>query len=222
MIQPHKVFEVFTDDRRIFTANLTPGQSFFQENLYHRGGEEFREWNPERSKLGAAIAKGSLNLGIRKGNVVLYLGAAHGYTPSFISDMIGTRGLLFGLDPAPRVMRDLIHLSQSRPNIVPLLADANHPEEYLDKICLADVVYQDVAQRNQSEIFLKNCAIFLKKGGYGLFAVKARSIDVRKKPKVIFEEVKKELEKDKSLKIIDYRLLEPYEKDHCIFICKKD
>src|SRR3989344_506308 len=89
-----------------------------------------------------------------------------------------------------------------------LLADANHPEEYLDKVCLADIIYQDVAQRNQSEIFLKNCAVFLKKGGYGLLAVKARSIDVRKKPKVVFEEVKKELAKDKSLKIIDYRLLE--------------
>ena len=40
-----------------------------------------------------------------------------------------------------------------------------------------------------------------------------------KKPKAIFAEVRQKLEK--GLIIIDYRTLEPYELDHCMFICKR-
>ena len=90
---------------------------------------------------------------------------------------------------------------------------------YADKICQADVLYQDIAQKNQVDIFLKNIDLFLKKDGYALLAVKARSIDVTKKPKQIFKQVKEQLER--HVTIIDYRELEPYQKDHCIFICKK-
>ena len=60
---------------------------------------------------------------------------------------------------------------------------------------------------------------FLKNDGYALLAVKARSIDVTKQPKQIFKEVREKLEK--NLIIIDYRELEPFQKDHCMFICKK-
>ena len=169
--------------------------------------------------MAATIMKGCTNAGIRKGDVVLYLGASHGYTCSFVSDMVGSEGLIFGIDPAPRVVRDLVFLSQERKNIVPVLADANHIEEYLDRVCLADIVYQDVAQRNQSEIFIKNCEQFLKKGGYGLLAIKARSIDVKRKSKVIFNEIRRELEK--KFTVIDFKVLEPFEKDHCMIIVKK-
>jgi len=59
----------------------------------------------------------------------------------------------------------------------------------------------------------------LKNDGYALLAVKARSIDIAKRPKEIFKEIKQELEKE--LIIVDYRILEPFQKDHCFFICKK-
>ena len=133
--------------------------------------------------------------------------------------MVGKEGLIFGIDPAPRVVRDAVFLAEKRKNIVPILADANHTEEYAGRICLADVVYQDIAQRNQAEIFLQNCKLFLKAGGYGLLAVKARSIDVKRRSKEIFEEVRKMIEKEHT--VIDYRILEPFEKDHCMIIIKK-
>ena len=66
---------------------------------------------------------------------------------------------------------------------------------------------------------MKNCDCFLKQDGFGLLAIKARSIDVTKKPSVIFKEVMKELEK--SITVVDYRVLEPFEKDHALFVCKK-
>src|SRR3989338_7151435 len=218
-LTPHKIFELHTDGRKLYTQSLVPGKAPFEERTVRTGGLEFREFDPTRSKLAAAIAKGCTNAGIRKNDIILYLGVSHGYTASFVSDMVGKEGLIFGLDPAPRVTRDLVFLSQDRKNIVPILADANHPEEYVDKICLADIVYQDVAQRNQAEIFINNCKLFLKKGGYGLLAVKARSIDARKKSKQIFEETRKMLEKEFT--VIDFRILEPYEMDHCMIIVKK-
>ena len=222
MITNSKIFEVFEERRRqtlLYTKNLVPGQKVYNEKLVRQDKDEFRQWDPSKSKLAATILKGSTNIGIRKGSIVLYLGCSTGTTSSHVSDMIGKDGFLFGLDPAPRVLRDFVFLCEKRKNMTALLEDANHPEDYKDKICEVDIVFQDVAQRNQTEIFLKNCKKFLKKGGYALLAVKARSIDVTKKPKLIFSQVKGELEKEMT--IIDYRTLDPFELDHCMFICKK-
>jgi len=217
-ITPHKIFEVYRDDRRIYTKSLLPGITHFEERTARQGGDEYREFDPTRSKLSAMIMKGCTNVGIRKNDVVLYLGASHGYTISFVSDIVGEEGLIFGIDPAPRVMRDLVFLAKERKNIVPLLANANHPEEYVPRVSGVDIVYQDIAQRNQEDIFVRNCKLFLKKGGYGLLAVKARSIDVRRRPKDIFEEIRQHLEK--IFTVIDYKILEPFQKDHCMIIIK--
>lgn len=220
MIIPHKLFEVYIDDKgRLYAKNIVPGLAPFREIIVREKGEEYRQWDPTRSKLAAMIKKGCTNIGIRKSNIVLYLGVSHGYTASFISDMIGNEGLLFGLDPAPRVMRDFVFRAEERKNLIPLLADANHPEEYIGRVCAADIIYQDIAQRNQADIFLRNCQLFLKKGGYGLLAIKAKSIDVTASSKKICEEVRKTIEQ--KMTVIDYRLLEPYEKDHAFLIVKK-
>lgn len=220
-LKPHNLFEIYQEvkGRKIFTKNIFPGTRHFEERIVRENQEEFREIEPIRSKLAAMIIKGCTNIGLRKNNTVLYLGVSHGYTASFVSDIVGKEGIIFGIDPAPRVMRDLVFLAEERKNIVPILADANHPEEYTGKVCAADIVYQDIAQKNQAEIFIKNCQLFLKKGGYGLLAVKARSIDAKKKSKQIFEEIRKQLEQEFT--VIDYKILEPYEKDHCMIIIKK-
>ncbi|MCK5025849.1 MAG: fibrillarin-like rRNA/tRNA 2'-O-methyltransferase [Nanoarchaeota archaeon] len=218
-----RIFEVFEQRKgkrtSLYTQNLVPGKKVYGEDLVTMEGVEYREWNHNRSKLAAAILKGSPNIGMRKGDTVLYLGASSGTTPSHVSDIVGKKGFVFALDFAPRVVRQLVYLCEERENITPILGDANKPDTYADKVCLVDVVYMDIAQRNQEEIFLKNCKAFLKKEGYALLAVKARSIDVTKKPRQIFEKVRKVIEKE--LTIIDSRILDPFEKDHCMFICKK-
>ena len=223
MIKKSKIFEVFEEEgkrkKSLFTINFTPGKKVYDEKLVNQDNVEYREWNPYKSKLAAAILKGCPNIGIRKGDVVLYLGAASGTTPSHVSDIVGKEGFVFALDFAPRVVRDLVFLCEIRQNMAPLLEDAHLPEKYKDKITKADIVYQDIAQRDQSKIFLKNCKMFLKKDGYCLLAVKARSVDVSKKPKEIFKEVRKEIEKE--LTIVDERKLDPFEKDHMFFVCKK-
>lgn len=215
-----KIFEVYQDKKnRLYTTNLTPGKKVYDEKLIKENNIEYREWNPKKSKLAAIILKGCPNIFIRKNDVVLYLGCSTGTTVSHVSDIVGKGGFIFALDFAPRVMREMVFVCQGRENIAPILGDANRPESYVGRVSSVDVVYQDIAQRNQVDIFLKNVNLFLKKDGYCLLAVKARSIDVTKKPKAIFNDVRERLEKE--LIIIDYRTLEPHQMDHCMFICKK-
>lgn len=218
MIKPHNIFNVFQENGKLFTRNISKGASF-EERVKTQKNEQYRQWDPSRSKLAAMIKKGCQNIFIRENQTILYLGIAHGYTASFVSDMIGKRGYIFGIDPAPRVMRDCYFLAQKRKNIIPILEDANHPKNYLDKISQVDIVYQDIAQKNQAEIFIKNINFFLKEGGYGLLAVKAKSIDISKPSHHIFKQVREKI--DKHLTVVDFKTLEPYQKDHCMIICKK-
>jgi fibrillarin-like pre-rRNA processing protein len=223
MIHKSKIFEVYEQEgrrRQLYTVNLAPGQMVYGEKLAKENGTEYREWDASKSKLASSILKRSPNIGIRKGDAVLYLGSASGTTVSHVSDIVGNEGLIFAVDVAPRVMRDLIFLCYKRKNIAPILADAGKVNMLKERISAVDVIYQDVAQKNQVDIFLKNVDLFLKNEGYALLAVKARSIDVTKNPKQIFKEVKEKLEK--ALTIIDYRELEPFQKDHAMFICKKN
>lgn len=216
-MKQHKFYNIYQDGKRLLTKNLIKGQSF-DEQIFKEKGEEYRVWDPKRSKLAAAIIKGISQIGLKPGDIVLYLGASYGYTPSFVSDIVGENGFIFALDFAPRSTRDLYFLCLKRKNMTPLLEDAFHPENYKDKITEVDFLYQDIAQRNQAEIFIKNLQ-FLKKDGFAVLCIKARSIDVTKRPKDVFNQVKNYLE-DK-ITIVDYRTLEPFEMDHCIFVCKK-
>ena len=222
MITKSSIFEVYEYQgrrRQLCTVNLVPGQKVYGERLITENNVEYREWDASKSKLASSILKGSPNIGIRKNDVVLYLGSASGTTVSHVSDIVGNEGMIFAVDIAPRVMRDLIFLCYKRKNIVPILADSNKTNLLKERMSAVDVLYQDVAQKHQVEIFLKNSDLFLKKSGYALLALKARSIDVTKQPKLIFKEVKERLEK--SMTIVDYRELQPFQKDHCMFICKK-
>ena len=222
MIAKSKIFEVYESQgkkKQLYTINLVPGSNVYGERLVKENGFEYREWDVSKSKLAATILKGSPNTGIRKNDAVLYLGSASGTTVSHVSDIVGNDGLVFAVDLAPRVMRDLVFLCYKRKNIAPILADAGNTNILKERVSAVDVIYQDVAQKSQIEIFLKNIKLFLKNGGYSLLAVKARSIDVTRQPKHIFREVKEKLEK--TLTIIDYRELEPFQKDHCMFICRK-
>jgi len=214
------IFETNKKGRiRLFTKNLVPGKKVYEEKLVKEGKTEFREWDPKRSKLAAAILKGTNHIGLKETDAVLYLGASTGTTPSHVSDILGKTGFMFALDFAPRVVRELVFLAENRPNIAPILADANKPLSYQNRISEVDFIYQDIAQKHQAEIFLKNCRLFLKKGGFCFLAVKSRSIDVTKKPKQVYREVKEKLEKE--LTIVDQREISPFQIDHCIFVCKK-
>jgi len=50
--------------------------------------------------------------------------------------------------------------------MIPIFADANHPTRYSHLVDEVDIIYQDIAQRNQAEIALANVEYFLKDDGY--------------------------------------------------------
>ena len=221
MIEPSKLQGIYEDKKKkaYYTLNLVPGVHVYDEKLVSEDGQEYREWNPRKSKLAAALMKEVSQIGIKPGSIVLYLGCSTGTTISHVSDIVGKSGFVFGVDIGPRVMREMVFVCEERTNIAPILANARDTQLLGQRICQPDIVYQDLAQKDQVEIFLKNCSMFLKKGGFGLLFVKARSIDVTKSPRLIYADIRKKLEQ--NIMIVDYRELDPLEKDHCVFVCKK-
>lgn len=213
---------IFIDEdgsEKIATKNLVPGQRIYGERVIKWEGEEYRIWNPKRSKLGAAIMNGLKNFPIKPGKSVLYLGIASGTTASHVSDIVGWEGKIFGIEFSPRVLRELVPIVEERRNIVPILGDATKPEEYRALVTKVDVIFEDVAQPTQAKILIDNAKAYLKSGGYGMIAVKSRSIDVTKEPEEVFRLVEKEL--GEYFEIVERISLEPYEKDHALIVVRK-
>lgn len=211
--------KVYSKDGKIATKNLTPGISVYGEELIEEN-EEYRLWNPRRSKLAAALLNGLENLKITNTSKVLYLGASTGTTVSHISD-IAINGRIYAIEFSPTTAKKLVQLSHRRLNIAPILGDATKPKEYMNIVEKVDLVYCDVAQSKQSELFMKNMNLFAKNGGLGFLVIKSRSIDVVQKPKKIFKQEEKKL-KEKGFKIIEKVKLEPFEKDHMAFLVEKN
>jgi fibrillarin-like pre-rRNA processing protein len=211
--------KVYFKDGNVATRNLTPGISVYGEELIQEN-EEYRIWNPRRSKLAAALLNGLENLELNEASKVLYLGASTGTTVSHISDII-INGRIYAVEFSPTTAKKLVQLSRQRPNIAPILGDATKPKSYLNIVEKTDLVYCDVAQPTQTELFMRNMNLFSNDAGVGLLMIKARSIDVVQKPKKVFKEQEKKL-KEKGFKIIEKVKLEPYEKDHIAFLVEKN
>ncbi len=208
------------NNRKLATLNLVPGQQVYGEKLINLEGREYRVWDPFRSKLAAAIKKGMKQIPIKEGSKVLYLGVSTGTTASHVSDLIGERGVLFAVEFAQRVAREFIdRVASRRPNVIPIIEDARRMEEYRVVYDKVDVVYCDIAQPDQTEIAIGNCAYYLKPGGFLLLAVKARSIDVLEDPKKTFEQEISKL-RASGFRIVATLRLEPYDKDHLMILAE--
>jgi fibrillarin-like pre-rRNA processing protein len=169
-------------------------------------------WDTYRSKLAAAIEKDIGEVPLEPGFKVLYLGAASGTTASHVSDIVGENGNVYCVEFSPRVMRELVTVCEYRKNMLPILADARFPEKYRMLADQVDLIYQDVAQPNQSEIMIKNSKMFLKEGGHGFLAIKARSVDVTLEPSEVFKRETEALQQTFTIKKVVH--LEPYDKAH--------
>ncbi len=205
---------VYKQGRDYYTKSLVKGQVVYGEKLID---EVYREWVPDRSKLGAALQKNIRVFPFKKDSIVLYLGASSGTTCSHVSDVVSD-GIIFAVDLAPRIFYKFVELSKTRSNLMPVLADALHPEKYA-YVPKVDVIFQDIAQKDQLSIFFKNVEVFLKPKGVGMLVVKSRSVDVTKNPKDVFKIVRTALKN--RYELIDERGLQPFEKDHMLFTIKR-
>jgi fibrillarin-like pre-rRNA processing protein len=200
---------------QLLTQNLVPGFRSYTEQLISIGSTEYRIWDPTRSKLAAAVAKGLKGFPVQEGMKILYLGAAQGYTPSFFSDIVGRMGVIYAVEISERAFRELNPVAEKRGNIVPILADARKPQDY-GWIETCGLVYQDVATSDQPEILIRNCKAKLKDGGLAVIAIKSRSIDVVREPKDVFRECVKRISEE--MELVEKVELDPLEKDHMLAV----
>ena len=203
----------------LLTPNLAKGYRVYNEELINRDGVEYRTWDPFRSKLAAAILKGLPDDTIKEGDRVLYLGTSTGTTPSHVSDIVGEKGLLIGVEFSPRVAREFVeNVARQRKNVIPFVTDARDPSKY--NVSKVDLVYCDIAQPDQTEIAMENCRAMLKPGGRLLLVVKARSIDVLKDPEKVFQEERRKLE-GAGFRVESMIELSPFEKDHALVLATR-
>ena len=225
-VKPHQKFSgiywarLEDGNQRLATKNLTPGKNVYGERLISFKSNEYRIWDPFRSKLAAAILKGLTTVPIQPSQKVLYLGAASGTTASHVSDIIGEEGRVYCIEFAARSMRELVNnVCAFRLNMTPLLEDARTPEKYSMFIEKVDAIYCDIAQPEQAKIVADNAKFFLKNGGWTMLAVKSQSIDVTKKPAEVYEREVNVL-KRRGFVVEEIVLLEPYEKAHAMVVSK--
>ncbi|MFX1395342.1 MAG: fibrillarin-like rRNA/tRNA 2'-O-methyltransferase [Promethearchaeota archaeon] len=208
------------ENLKLYSKNLIPGIKIYGERLIDYRGIEYREWDPFRSKLAALILENPITNLFREDLKCLYLGASSGTTISHLSDIIKD-GIIYGVEFAERSIRQLIQNVSNRSNIIPILGDARHPEDYAKSIFTdVDLIYQDVAQPNQAEIAIKNSKYYLNDKGILILAIKSQSIDSVAKSEKIYKEEKKTLE-DAGYSIIEALNIHKYAANHIVLIVKK-
>ncbi len=212
-MNPLKQNGVFDDKGFLWTKNSVPGQKVYGERLRAYRGGEYRDWNPHRSKMAALLRLLPDTPWMDPGKDMLYLGASSGTTVSHMADVLRPEALLYAVEFSPRSVRDLLWNVESRQNVVPILDDAGKPERYSAYIDRpVGALVQDVAQRHQVDIFLRNLP-FLAKDGVGYLFVKARSIDVAKPVRDIFEDVERTL-KANGVRVVGSVDMDPFHKEH--------
>ena len=207
---------VFEERGRFFTENLIPGNKVYGERLVQRNGKEYRQWDIKRSKLAAAMKLGLKKFPIRKDNKILYLGASQGTTPSHFSDIVKD-GIVYCVEIGARNATKLYDVCLERKNMIPIIEDANKPEKYGfdEKI---DFIYQDISQREQAKIVIKNTGL-LKDRGYLMLAIKARSISQKERLSEIYG--REIIELEKKFDIIEKIDIHRFDKEHLFIFARK-
>ncbi|CAI8499505.1 unnamed protein product [Pichia kudriavzevii] len=223
VIEPHRHAGVFIargKEDLLVTKNIAPGESVYGEKRISveepskdpnvpATKVEYRVWNPFRSKLAAGIMGGLDQIFIKPGAKVLYLGAASGTSVSHVSDIVGPEGLVYAVEFSHRPGRELISMAKKRPNVIPIVEDARHPQKYRMLVGMVDAVFADVAQPDQARIIALNSHMFLKDNGGVVISIKANCIDSTVDAETVFarEVQKMREERNQAFRTIDIRTL---------------
>ncbi|MCL4345476.1 MAG: fibrillarin-like rRNA/tRNA 2'-O-methyltransferase [Candidatus Thermoplasmatota archaeon] len=193
-------------------------ESVYGEKIIKKHEYFLHAWEPKKSKLSAAISDGISRLPIEEDTETLYLGASSGTTVSHISD-ISNDGKIFAIEVAPEPFSKLLNLSENRRNIYPVMANARIPDEYSFFLGHSpDFIYQDISQKDQTEILLRNMDAF-PEWNYAIYMLKAISIDSARKPDDVLNEQISKLKKRKGIKIIETINISNFHRGHfCILL----
>ncbi len=202
--------------RDLYTRNLRPGERVYGEELIIQDDVEYRHWDPWRSKLAAYLLNGAAKLPFDHPRTVLYLGAAHGTTVSHLSDLLPD-ARVFSIEKSGGSFGALLALARRRPNLFPILADAQLPERYQADVGPVDFLYQDIAQRNQAAVFAENATATLVTSGSALLMLKVRSVTQRRPVAAVVAESRTTLTRN-GWKVVDQRSLAPFSRDHVALV----
>lgn len=176
---------------------------------------KLRVWPPERSKLAALYYLGIVPK-IRPDDSVLYLGAAAGTTVSFIADFTG---VIYAVEMAPEPIPRLLEICKVKKNIIPIIADASDPGQYAPFVSNVDILYQDIAQRNQTDIAVRNLP-FLKEGGYLILMLKTRSISTPEDAAQVCKNAMSSLQ-EAGMENISETWIDEFHRGHVCIVCRK-
>ena len=115
-------------------------------------------------------------------------------------------------------MRDLLNVSRSRTNIIPLLKDARRPETYSHIVeSNLDLLIQDVATRGQVKTAIDNKK-FLSSTGKLFLVIKARSETATAPPDAVFKQSLEQLSKEYNI-LLTQKLTSDH-KDHLAILAE--
>lgn len=177
------------------------------------GGGRHR-YDRSQGKLGAYQAKGGAAWNAARDEGVLYLGAAQGVGSRYLAKLV-PQGRLLAVEKSAVAALGLLKAAEYVENIVPFVGDARRPSSYAPLVPELGLLYQDVAQSDQVDIFLRNARAFRPRRGF--LAVKARSIAVERPPQEVFEEAAAHVQSGGG-DVVDVRVLDPYHKDHAMIV----
>lgn len=217
------------EGRNIWTRNAVKGVSVRKERRKRDGKNEWRIWDPTKSKIAASLLRTKLDpkkIIPQPGNDCLYLGSSTGGTVSHIHDCVcGSgnhhKGQIIAIDISSRMMRELVKLSEIRPGIVPVLADARDITQispFINK--KVDWIHQDLSISDQAKTFVKIAEIFLKNNGIGLLSLKGASERAADGSLEIKFEKAEEILMKSNLDVIEKIDLKGLEEQHVLFYCK--
>lgn len=177
---------------------------------------ESNEWEAKRSKWKAALEKG-MKIDLEGNENILYLGASTGSTISHIKDK--TKGIIFAVEKAPKMVAELMKLSLKSINVAPILADAHDVEDIKKRLfgVKMNILFQDIPSTDQENILI-NTASLVDKDCKILLSFKVRSVSYSN-PEAVLRKL--ELKLKEHFKIIQSTSLEPYHKDHYFYVLKK-
>ena len=191
-MEPYRDPGLFRRGPSLYTVNRDPGVRVYGETLLQEEGTEYREWDPYHSKLAAYVLRGGRAWPFDRVRRLLYLGASHGTTVSHLCDLLPSASL-FALEKSARTFGTLLALARRRTNLYPILADARLPERYRAEVGEVDLLYQDVAQRDQVEILLENVRACARPHATVLFMLKTRSVTQTLSPRRVLREAEEAL-----------------------------
>ena len=219
-IRQHSHSGVYTDGADLFTRCPAEVKPRVGRVVKGDNGYDYRSFPPNGTKLAAIVKRGVTDWPFTSDSRVLYLGAGAGTTVSYMAD-ICPQGQIYAVEFAPEPFRSLMEVARGRTNVVPILADARTPAVYTAQVGRpVDVVYQDVAQRDQWEIAHRNALALLAPDGWVVLVVKASSVDVARPSTEVYADVRSAIGSS-GLRLEEVVDLEPYDREHAVFIVRR-